>query len=274
MGKQATINGGNRAKATTPSHLAEDAWIGCGDCEKADSQNNWIRECPAEHIRSIRLDTKEQTRKQLDLLQMEKFKKSVRQETFSVCSDLVEAAFHGEGGEQLWVGIVPGSIVRDLTLRLPRGEYPPGKQQIPNKWRRSILSLIQILAKGTQLIWQAKEKARTERLNGTVNDDQTSRRATRRRTRNQDIRILYRRIAFQQAKEQADLSLRIARESIQSDTLQTERSTAPINATRRLRRLNTARVVKTRRDIKFIGIHLLNKNGSLSPGPIVTKCLP
>ena len=136
----------------------------------------------------------------------------------------------------------------DLTLRLPREEYPPGKQQIPNKWRRSILSLIQILAKGTQLIWQAKEKARTERLNGTVNDDQTSRRATRRRTRNQDIRILYRRIAFQQAKEQADISLRIARESIQSDTLQTERSTAPINATRRLSRLNTARVIKARRD--------------------------
>jgi exonuclease III len=260
MGKQATINrliwdkgwhGGNRAKATTPSHLAEDAWIGCGDCGKTDSQNHWIRECPAEHIRSIRLDTKEQTRKQLDLLQMGKFKKSVRQEIFSVCSDLVEAAFHGEGGEQLWVGIVPGSIVRDLTLRLPREEYPPGKQQIPNKWRRSILSLIQILAKGTQLIWQAKEKARTERLNGTVNDDQTSRRATRRRTRNQDIRILYRRIAFQQAKEQADLSLRIARESIQSDTLQTERSTAPINATRRLSRLNTARVIKARRDSKL-----------------------
>ena len=94
MGKHATINrliwdkgwhGSNRAKATTPSHLAEDAWIGCGDCGKTDSQNHWIRECPAEHIRSIRLDTKEQTRKQLDLLQMGKFKKSVRQEIFSVC---------------------------------------------------------------------------------------------------------------------------------------------------------------------------------------------
>ena len=260
MGKLATINrliwdkgwhGGNRAKTTTPTHLSDEAWIGCGDCGMPDSQNHWIRECPAEHIRSIRLDTKEQIRKQLDLIQLGKLKKNVRQEIFSVSSDLVEAAFHGEGGEQLWVGIIPGSIVRDLTLRLPREEYPPGKMQIPNKWRRSILSLIQILASGTQLVWQAKEKARTDRLHGEVIDDQTSRRATRRRTRNQDIRVLYRRIAFKQAKEQAAESLRIARESIQSDTLQTERTTAPINATRRLSRLNTARVVKARRDTKL-----------------------
>jgi len=51
--------------------------------------------------------------------------------------------------------------------------------------------------------------------------------------------------------EQAAKSLRIARESIQSDTLQTERKTAPINAIRRLIRLITARVVKARRDSKL-----------------------
>jgi len=161
MGRQATINrliwdkgwhGGNRAKASAHLHLAEDVWIGCGDCGKADSQNHWIRKCSAEHIRSIRLDTKEKIRQQRNLIQMGKLKKNFRQEIFSICSDLVEAAFHGEGDEQLWVGIVPGSIVRDLTLRLPREEYPHGKMQIPNKWRRSILSLIQILARGTQLV--------------------------------------------------------------------------------------------------------------------------
>jgi len=43
----------------------------------------------------------------------------------------------------------------DLTLRLPREEYPHKKLQLPNKWRRSILSLIQILANGTKLVWQA-----------------------------------------------------------------------------------------------------------------------
>jgi len=260
MGKQATINrliwdkgwhGGNRAKSIIPNHTTEAAWIGCGDCGKTDSQNHWIRECTAEHIRSIRLNTKEQVRTQLDSIRVCKVKKDVRQEIFSVCSDLVETAFHGVGGEQLWVGIVPGSTVRDLTMRLSPAVYPPGKLQIPNKWRHSILSLLQILARGTQLVWQAKEKARTERLHGEVNDDQTSRRATRRRTRSQDIRILYRRIAFQQAKQQAAETISIARECIQSDTLLTERSTVPINATRRLRRLNTARVIKARRDIKL-----------------------
>jgi hypothetical protein len=260
MGKQATINrliwdkgwhGGNRAKATTPSHLAEDAWVGCGDCGKADSQNHWIRECTAEHVRSIRLDTKEQIRKQLELIQLCKVKKSVRQEIFSVCSDLVDTAFQGEGGEQLWVGIIPRILARDLALRLPREEYPPGKLQIPNQWRKSILSLLQILARGTQLVWQAKEKARNDRKHGVASEDQTSRRSTRRRMRNQDIRILYRRIAIRQAREQAPESLSKARESIHSETLQMERSTAPINATRRLSRLNTVRVVKTRRDPKL-----------------------
>ena len=260
MGKQATINrliwdkgwhGGNRAKSVTPSHTTKETWIGCGDCGMTDSQTHWIRECNAEHIRSIRLHTKEQVRTQLDCIRTCKVKKDVRQEIFSVCSDLVETAFHGEGGEQLWVGIVPDSTVRDLTMRLSPAPYPPGKLQIPNKWRHCILSLLQILARGTQLVWQAKEKARTERLHGEVNDDKTSRRATRRRTRNQDIRILYRRLAFQQAKQQAAVTISIARESTESDTLLTERSTAPINASRRLRRLNTVRAIKARRDPKL-----------------------
>jgi len=45
--------------------------------------------------------------------------------------------------------------------------------------------------------------------------------------------------------------MRITRESIKSDTLQTEKSTASINATQRLSRLSTARVVKARRDSKL-----------------------
>jgi len=58
-------------------------------------------------------------------------------------------------------------------------------------------------------------------------------------------------IALKQAKEQADESLRLVQESIQSNILQTERTIAPISATRRLSRLNTARVVKARRDSKL-----------------------
>ena len=61
---------------------------------------------------------------------------------------------------------------------------------------------------------------------------------------------LYRRIAFQQAQQQAAEYLITNRESITSDILLTEDSTAPINANRRLCRLTSARVVKARRESK------------------------
>jgi len=89
MEKQATVNrllsvkgwrGGNRAKNATPTGTTEDEWISCGDCGRVDSQNHWIRECSEGHIRSIRLDTKEQVRKQLDNIQLEKVKKDVWRE--------------------------------------------------------------------------------------------------------------------------------------------------------------------------------------------------
>jgi len=142
--------------------------------------------------------------------------KTVRREIHTVCSDIIDAAFHGEGGEQLWVGILPGPIVRDLTLRLPRKEYPTGKMQIPSKWRTSILSLLQILARGTQLAWQAKEKARTERLHGlqTMSRPVEEQPGDGQETKIFELRTSYRRIAFQQAQQQAADSLRIDRESI------------------------------------------------------------
>jgi len=101
MGKQATINNRlraswHRAKSISPNQTTEKAWFGCGDYGNVDSQNHWIRECSANHIRSIRLDTKEQARKQLENTRMCKFKKDIRQEIFSVCSELLETTFHGE----------------------------------------------------------------------------------------------------------------------------------------------------------------------------------
>ena len=89
-----------------------------------------------------------------------------------------------------------------------------------------------------------------ERLHGIVSVKQANRRTTRRRTRNQDIRILYQRIACQQAQQQAAEQLRKTAEGVTSDMLQTENSTAPINATMRLRRLDTVRAIKARRESK------------------------
>jgi len=102
--------------------------------------------------------TKEQIRKQLDLIQLGKFKKNFSQEIFSICSDLVEAAYHGKGGEQLWVGIVPGPNVRDLPLCLPTEEYPSGKLLGPNKWRRSIMMRTILITMGRIRILRMMKK--------------------------------------------------------------------------------------------------------------------
>ena len=90
---------------------------------------------------------------QLHNIKLGKGEKDVRRDIYSVCSDLIDTTFYGEGGEKLWVGILPRSTVRNLTLRLPREQYPLGKMKIPSKRRTSILSLLQILAGGTQLVW-------------------------------------------------------------------------------------------------------------------------
>jgi hypothetical protein len=186
----------------------------------------------------------------LEKIQSSKGKKAVRNEIHSACTELVDEAYYGEGGEQLWVGMLPKRIVSKLADRLPREQVSTDKMQIPNKWRHSILRILKLLAGGTQLAWQAKEKARSERLSGIERSKPTARNNIRRRTRNQDIRILYRRAAYEQAQRQEQERIRKEFESIASSTLVNETSTAPINAIRRLRRLNIARALKTKRPSK------------------------
>ena len=146
--------------------------------------------------------------------------------------------------------ILPERILHNISARLPKEYIQCGKMQIPIKWRHSILRILKLLAGGAQLAWQAKEKARSERLHGIERNNTTPRSNIRRRLRNQDIRILYRRIAYKQAELQAHERIRKEFESISSTTLLTETNTAPINAVRRLRRLNTARALKSRRTSK------------------------
>jgi hypothetical protein len=256
MGKMATVNrliwdrgwhGGNRAKTICPAETTKEEWISCGECGKPDSQNHWIRECQAEHIKTVRASTKDQVHEQLEKILFSKGRKSVRREIHSVCTELVDEAYYGEGGEQLWVGILPSRTVNIISPRLSNEQMQHDKMQIPNRWRISILRILKILAGGTQLTWQAKEKARTERLRGIAKGNAHSMTNIRRRSRNQDIRILYRRLAYRQAQQTANEQHRKDLESISSTTLLTETTTAPINATRRLRRLSTARALKARR---------------------------
>ena len=200
MGKLATMNrllwdrgwhGGNRTKTTCPAGATEEEWISCGDCGQPDSQNHWIRECKADHIKAVRLVTKSKVHEFLGKIQLIKGKKSIRSEIHSACTELVDAAYYGDGGEQLWVGLIPGHIMNPISLRLSQDACPTGKMRIPNWWRTNITRLLQILAGGVQLAWQAKETARTDRLRGSERSQGKTNRASSRRSRNQDIRVLY-----------------------------------------------------------------------------------
>ena len=90
-------------------------------------------------------------------------------------------------------------------------------------------------------MWQAKEKARSERQRGMETGRQPLRKERRARLRVQDIRIIYRRLALQQAKQQKLVIPLIDIDNTAVKTLLDECTTAPINASKRLTRLNTTR---------------------------------
>ena len=89
-------------------------------------------------MREIRADAKTTARDRLDALKVSKGSKALNEEIFNACSNLIDAAFQGDGGEQIWVGILPASAVQMLTPYLSTREYPSDKMDLPNKWRHSI----------------------------------------------------------------------------------------------------------------------------------------
>ena len=248
LGKLATINrliwdrgwhGGNRAKSSTPAEATEAEWVGCGDCGAPDSQHHWIRECKAEHIRLVRRETKTKISELLEDIQMGKGKKSIRYDIFNACSELVDLAYAGEGGEQIWIGILPEQALQALTARLSPTECLT--MTIPNRWRTCTLKILSTLSEGAQKMWQAKEAARTDRLRGTYPNALTKRRESRRLSRNQDIRLIYRRIALQQSKQMDRQGNNVDIDNTRTDILLQDNNTEPINATKRLSKLTTHR---------------------------------
>jgi len=166
--------------------------IGCGDCGLPDSQSHWIRECTEEATRAIRAEAKEQARDQLEAIQTSKGSTALRDEIFNACSNLVEPAFDGEGGEQIWLGILPGHVVR---------EYPSDKMDCPNKWRHTIKKVLKPLVLGANKMWRGKEERRCLKLMGLKVQAAQNRLVARRSCRNHDIRVLFRRAALRSAKQ-------------------------------------------------------------------------
>jgi hypothetical protein len=133
-------HGGNRAKSKCPTGQQLEEWIGCGECGQPDSQSHWIRECNVESMREMRTEAKTAARDKLEAIRVSKGAKALHEEIFNACSNLLDAAFHGDGGEQIWLGILPDTVVQMLTPYLSTREYPSDKMDIPNKWRHSIKS--------------------------------------------------------------------------------------------------------------------------------------
>jgi hypothetical protein len=120
---------------------------------------------------------------------------------------------------------------------------------IPNRWRTCTLKILSTLSEGSQKMWQAKEAARNDRLRGNYPNSTDKRREIRRMSRNQDIRIVYRRIALQQAKQMSRMSGSVDIDNTRTDILLQDNNTEPINATKRLRKWNiqrTSRLCRTK----------------------------
>lgn len=103
------------------------------------------------------------------------------------------------------------------------------------------------MADGAKQIWKAKDEARNDRISGSTRKGCHSRIAVRKRLRDQDIRILFRRAAIKAARTQGSGTDSIDLDLMTCDQLLHDANTAPIKATQHLTRLNTHRVAKARR---------------------------
>ena len=211
LSKRASVNrliydkgwhGGNRAKAKCPSDKEREEWIGCGDCGYPDSQNHWIRECNHAKASAIRNQTLFQADIQVQDILKQKGRYQETREIFNLCSEILHFAENLPGGEQTWLGIIPKPLLDSITPRLPIRDLSIGST-IPNRWRKAVVQLLRTLAEGAQALWKRKEESRRDLLS-TIRKEQaeTNRimKSSRSRNRKQDIRILFRRIAYQQSK--------------------------------------------------------------------------
>ena len=74
-------------------------------------------------MRIIRTAAKAKSQNFLDFIQNGKDPKALQSEIFNACSNLIDTSFYGEGGEQIWIGILLGNTVQALRLFLSRQEY-------------------------------------------------------------------------------------------------------------------------------------------------------
>jgi hypothetical protein len=153
-------HGGNRAKSPSPDG-DDGTWGACGLCGEPDSQAHWIRSCQFEEVRSIRRDARISAWELVDNITSTKGNHQNRRDCFNVCSEVLTWAVEEDGGEQLWVGILPKPVVDELTLRVSRTPLDsPSRITASNLWTRSLKAILTILAKAAKAMWSVKEAHR------------------------------------------------------------------------------------------------------------------
>ena len=193
-------HGGNRAKAKCPDQHTQEEWIGCDDCGQPDSQHHWIRDCDHKASKQLRNSTLSEAHDYVhDILTTKGSFRLVR-DLFNICSEILHFAETQPFGEQVWLGILPITLTEAITPRLPDRILSHGNNTSPNRYRRTVIQLLRILAKGAQAQWTRKDNARRERLMGIRKECTANNQHRRRKARNQDIRVVLRRIAYKQAK--------------------------------------------------------------------------
>ena len=112
-------HGGNRAKSVKPDDAEIGEWIGCGDCGQPDSQHHWIRECAAEPHRSTRNQTLDSVNTQIYDIWTGKGGNSERSQELRLTRNaVVHHATYEPVGEQLWLGILPQTLIDNIEHRV------------------------------------------------------------------------------------------------------------------------------------------------------------
>jgi hypothetical protein len=159
------FHGGNRAKIRTPVDVDEEAWIGCGMCGEPDSQHHWIRSCQHDLIRPLRHQALDAASSSLQNLLTTKGNYETKRECFNILSEILSYAESAIGGEQLWLGIFPTHIIADLSTRISTGLLDsPTKLSNANLWKRTLTTILKILAKAAKEMWAVKEDHRRNNI--------------------------------------------------------------------------------------------------------------
>jgi len=132
--------------------------------------NHWIRECQATSSRSIRNNTISKVQEHLEGILYGKGTKAIRKKIFNVCSEIAEFSLNADGGEQVWVGILPEALTKPIDPQLPRTELTADRMQIPIKWRTCITKILTTFQASTRQLWQTKVAAQCQKLDNTKQD--------------------------------------------------------------------------------------------------------